>query len=67
LIADHRRVLGPTHPGTLITTANLGQLLRDSGRRGEAMSLFRELLPVAEDVLGPDHPVTRDARRVAAG
>jgi hypothetical protein len=52
------RVLGPEHPDTLITRANLAYWTGMAGDAVAARDLFAELLPVRVRVLGPEHPST---------
>ena len=62
LLTDRLRVLGPDHPETLTTRANLA---RWRGRRGipaGAVAAFEELLADYQRVLGPDHPETLTTR-----
>ena len=52
------RVLGPEHPNTLTTTANLAATLHQLGRAAEAEPLQRQVLEASRRVLGPEHPDT---------
>jgi FHA domain/Tetratricopeptide repeat len=56
------RVLGPEHPDTLRTRADLAFWIGESGDAAQALRLFQELLPDLERVLGPDHPDTLATR-----
>ena len=56
------RVLGPEHPDTLATRANLARWTGEAGDPAAARDLFAALLPVFERVLGPEHPDTLSAR-----
>jgi hypothetical protein len=56
------RVLGPDHPDTLTARNNVAGWAGQSGDVGEALRLFRELLPDQLRVLGPDHPETLRTR-----
>jgi hypothetical protein len=53
-----RRVLGPEHPDTLGTAANLAGVLNDLGEHAEAAATLREVLDVVTRVLGAEHPST---------
>ncbi len=52
----------PNHPATLATRANIAYLTGEVGDAGEALRLYRALLPGYGRVLGPDHPHTLIAR-----
>jgi hypothetical protein len=58
LLPDQQRVLGPLHPGTLITRNNIAVRTGESGDAAGALRLLRELLPDKQRVLGPNHPDT---------
>lgn len=51
--------LGPRHPETLVTQANLAEVLKMKGDFGAAEANYREVLDARIDVLGPRHPDTR--------
>ena len=53
-----KRDLGPEHPSTLISMANLASTFRDQGRFAEAEKLEVEVLDICQRVLGPGHPET---------
>ena len=53
-----RRTLGNDHPSTLRSINNLGTLLCDHGKYGEAEKLMREALDGHRRVLGDKHPDT---------
>ncbi|GGM60830.1 hypothetical protein GCM10007977_072930 [Dactylosporangium sucinum] len=56
-LADaHETNLGPDHPDTLTTRANLARWTGYAGDAARARDLYAELLPVRERVSGPDHP-----------
>jgi tetratricopeptide (TPR) repeat protein len=61
-LADSERVLGPDHPSTLSTRANLANVFIQLGRLEEATDLLRQTLADSERVLGPDHPSTLSTR-----
>ena len=56
------RVLGPEHPDTLITRANLARWTGEAGDAAGARDQYAALLPVYERVRGPEHPHTLAAR-----
>ena len=47
--------LGPDHPQTLTTRANLASMLGEAGQPGQAAAQYRDLLDDYLRVLGPDH------------
>jgi Tetratricopeptide repeat len=55
-LQDETRVLGPGHPVTLTTYANVAFWTGQCGNITAALRLSRELLPVRERALGTDHP-----------
>lgn len=66
-LARRRRVLGESHPHTLISSNNLAADLRALGEVQAARELDQETLARRREVLGEDHPDTLDsARNVAA-
>jgi hypothetical protein len=52
------RALGPEHPDTVSTLANLGWVLWLGVSEPAARPLFERALQIRERVLGPDHPDT---------
>jgi hypothetical protein len=58
-LADSVRVLGPEHPSTLSTRANLANVYLQEGRTTEASLLLEQTLADSVRVLGPEHPLTR--------
>ena len=62
LLADRERVLGPGHPGTVISRSNLAGAYRAAGRAAGAIPLHERTLADYERVLGPDHPGTLASR-----
>jgi hypothetical protein len=54
--------LSPDHRDTLIIRGNVAQFTGEVGDRGEALRLYRELLPDMVRVLGPDHLHTLTTR-----
>jgi hypothetical protein len=57
---------GPGHPGALATRAN-SPLGRASGDAAAAQDQFATLLPMAERVLGPEHPTLAARASLATG
>jgi len=53
-----RRVLGPGHPDTLVTTSNLAALYDLQGKYAQAEALDSQILEMRRRVLGPEHPDT---------
>jgi tetratricopeptide repeat protein len=49
-------VLGQNDPSTLRTRAEIAHWSGEAGDAREALRLFEEVLPIQEQVLGPDHP-----------
>jgi hypothetical protein len=62
LLPIREGVLGPGHPQTLATRANLARWSGEAGDAAEARDQSAALLPVAERVLGLEHPITLRAR-----
>lgn len=54
-------VLGPDHPGTLVSLITLAVLYEDQQRYKEAEALFRRSLEAHERVSGKEHPETLNA------
>jgi len=50
-----REYLGPIHPSTLNSTANVAALRYDQGRLAESVELSREAIRIQEQLLGPTH------------
>jgi len=55
-LAIDRSVLGPRHPETATTQANLAGVLLDADAVEESVSLITEALAILEESLGEDHP-----------
>ncbi|BCR98589.1 uncharacterized protein AKAW2_40272A [Aspergillus luchuensis] len=53
-----KRVLGPEHPDTLTSMANLASVYWDQERWKEAEVLEAQVLELHKQVLGPEHPDT---------
>jgi lipopolysaccharide exporter len=75
-LADRERQLGPDHPHTVASRANLAYAYRQTGWIAEAIALYEKTLADWRRLLGPDHPRTlrssnylasayRDAGRMA--
>jgi Tetratricopeptide repeat len=52
----HKRVLGPEHPSTLTSMANLAFTWKARGRHTEAIGLMRHCVQQRQSVLGASHP-----------
>jgi Tetratricopeptide repeat len=63
LLPDMERAVGPHHPDTLTTRANLAHWTGQAGEPAKARDLHAALLPDRERVLGPHHPDTLTTRR----
>ena len=61
-LADSERILGPDHPGTLVSRNNLALAYQDAGELEQAIPLSEQALADRERVLGPDHPGTLVSR-----
>jgi CHAT domain-containing protein/Tfp pilus assembly protein PilF len=57
-LAIREKALGPDHPHTAASLANLAGIYDAQGRYSEAETLYRRALAVQEKALGPDHPDT---------
>jgi tetratricopeptide (TPR) repeat protein len=53
-----KRVLGPDHPSTLTSMANLASTYRNQGRWNEAEKLFAQVMETIKTMLGVKHPDT---------
>lgn len=62
VLADQLRVLGPHHPHTLYTRADLAGWHGQAGDPAGAAAAFQQLLTDRLRVLGPDHPHTLTTR-----
>jgi len=63
LVPIRERVLGPDHPGTLTTRADLASSTGNAGDATGARDQFAIVLAARERLLGPDHQWTLAARR----
>src|SRR5262249_42851039 len=58
-LAIREKALGPEHPATAESLANLADLLRDQeGDLAAARPLYERALAIHEKALGPEHPLT---------
>jgi tetratricopeptide (TPR) repeat protein len=55
-LAIDRGVLGPRHPETVTTQANLAGVLLDANAVNESVQLISEAIPILAESLGEDHP-----------
>jgi hypothetical protein len=62
LLADRERILGPDHPDTLASRADLAEAYRTAGLSAEAIPVFERIVADRERILGPDHPDTLASR-----
>ncbi|KAI1325824.1 P-loop containing nucleoside triphosphate hydrolase protein [Xylariaceae sp. FL0255] len=54
----YKTLLGPDHPSTLTSMANLASMYWNQGRWKEAESLEVQVMETRKTLLGPDHPST---------
>jgi tetratricopeptide (TPR) repeat protein len=66
VVADLDRLAGPDSAAALVARGRLAELLVLLERQDDAVALYRELLPRAVAVLGPEHPLTRAATAATA-
>jgi tetratricopeptide (TPR) repeat protein len=52
-LGDVERQRGPDHPSIAVATRGVANILGNSGRQGEAISLFRRALAIDEQSFGP--------------
>ena len=57
-VETRRRILGPEHPDTLNSSAQLALVLHQEGHFAQAETLDRQLLGIEQRVLGPKHRTT---------
>jgi len=57
-LAGHEKVLGADYPDTLISIYCLADLLSNTQRFSEALSLYDRAVAGYRRVLGPEHPTT---------
>ncbi|BDD58982.1 hypothetical protein MAP00_004217 [Monascus purpureus] len=58
VMESRKTVLGPEHPDTLTSMANLASTFRNQGRWTEAEQLEIQVMELRKTVLGPEHPDT---------
>ena len=56
-------MLGADHPDTLNTRDSLAGAYRSVGRFAEAIDAWEELLPDCQQVLGLEHPLTKQVEK----
>jgi Tfp pilus assembly protein PilF len=61
-LTDSVRVLGPDHPSTLSTRANLANVYLQQGRTDQASALLETTLADSDRILGPHHWLTQVLR-----
>ncbi|KAF4215069.1 hypothetical protein CNMCM8980_008758 [Aspergillus fumigatiaffinis] len=61
-----KRVLGPDHPSTLASMANLASTYNDQGRWNEAEKLGMQVMETSRTVLGAEHPDTLTSMAILA-
>ena len=61
-LADSERILGPDHPGTLVSRNNLARAYLSAGMLEQAINLHEQNLADIGRILGPDHPGTLVSR-----
>ena len=62
LVQDQRNTLGPGHPDTMITLANMAYWRAEIGDASGAITILTEQLTLRERILGPEHPDTLTTR-----
>ena len=60
---EYRRSLGPKHPETLTTLSYLSVRMWRAGDRQAAVGLLADVVARRTEVLGADHPITRESRK----
>lgn len=58
------KILGNNHPDTAQTWENIAQLYLECNNPSEALPWIYQALQVYNSVLGPDHPITKNAKLV---
>ncbi|KAJ5730155.1 P-loop containing nucleoside triphosphate hydrolase protein [Penicillium malachiteum] len=56
VMETRKEMLGPEHPDTLTSMANLASTYRNQGRWKEAEDLQLQVMETRKEVLGPEHP-----------
>ena len=62
LVSDFERVLGPSHPDTLIAKEDLARAYLAAGRQGEALALQKQVVAGRQAIFGASHPDTLRAQ-----
>ena len=60
-LAMRVKALGPEHPDTATSLANLASLLQDKGDFAEARALMERAMAICEKAFGPEHPDTANS------
>ena len=63
ILREREVALGPNHPDTMRSRGSLANSYRVTGRRLDAIDLYRKTLESWEKVLGADNPSTQASRR----
>ena len=58
VIEIRKTLLGPEHPDTLLSMANLARTYSNQGRWNEAEQLQLQVMDIRKKLLGPEHPDT---------
>jgi hypothetical protein len=64
--ADFERLLGPRHPDTLRSRAELARVYSRLGRYGDARALLRDTVGRLQRVLPPHDPLITELRELLA-
>ena len=64
-LAIKEKALGPEHPSTLMTVANMGMLAEDSGDLAVAKALYVRAAKGFAKCYGPTHPHTLKVQKMA--
>ncbi|MGF6889502.1 tetratricopeptide (TPR) repeat protein [Nocardia sp. GAS34] len=67
IVNDSLRVLGPTHPDTLICRGRLANAYESTHQHPEAIRHYQAVLADCERALSPGHPLTTQIRASLAG
>ena len=60
------RLVGQDHPFVADTKSNIGLVYEKTGQKSEAKTVFTEATEIRRAKLGPHHPDTKKAERLAA-
>lgn len=66
VMETRKRVLGPEHPDTLTSMANLAYTWKARGKLQDSLALMRRCSEVCNKVIGPNHPLTRSSSRAVS-